>query len=93
MIRGDLKFTTNGGQIVECKQHNEGLLIPQGDLSEFTSDTAKFVIVVEKGSMFQQLCQSQIFKSNAIILTGRGNPDFTVRYNLFMLNDKHTYVK
>jgi DNA topoisomerase VI subunit A len=72
---------------VDSAQHTDGLKIPRGDLSEFSSDTAKFILLVEKASMFETMSQLKFFTSNAIVVSGGGNPSLLSRYTLLMFSN------
>lgn len=61
---------------------------------EYVHTNAKFVLIVEKDSIFQRLMDEEFTKQfpEAILVTGRGYPDFcTINFLHFL--SKHAHLK
>lgn len=85
LVYGDLRFKLKTGELYDCQSHIDGIRLPTpcAPIVELTSN-AKFIIVIEKDSVFQKIL-TQEKKSNfvknykCILFTARGYPDINSR--------------
>ncbi|XP_035220088.1 meiotic recombination protein SPO11-like isoform X1 [Stegodyphus dumicola] len=81
-IAGNLRFKDSYGNYIECDASSEGTLIPNDvcGISYIQSD-ARFILLVEKSSVFQMLLDSKVTEilSPCILITGKGFPDVNTR--------------
>jgi DNA topoisomerase VI subunit A len=78
-----LCLDSNAEFLVDVSDHPEGLSISESLVDVCTlQTTAKFVLIVEKETVFQSLvtCEDFFLKNSCILVTGRGYPDnITIR--------------
>lgn len=89
LICGDIMLTLSTKDVVFCNSPG-GTLIPQTIL-EITCirARAKFVLIVEKDSIFQRLLQENCPSIlNCILITGKGYPDVPTRMLVKLLWEK-----
>ncbi|XP_038658855.1 meiotic recombination protein SPO11 isoform X4 [Scyliorhinus canicula] len=89
-IAGDLCYTEEDGNRVNCACNSTAVLVPSNvDGIKNLNSAAKFVLVVEKDATFQRLLDDD-FCTNlfpCIIVTGKGVPDLNTRLMLRKLWD------
>ncbi|KAK3911253.1 Meiotic recombination protein SPO11 [Frankliniella fusca] len=82
LVAGDLTITTVDGEVLDCSSNPGGVLIP-GDVCAVQSvqSTAKFMLVLEKDTIFQRVLQEGILDrlGPCIVVTGKGYPDVSTR--------------
>ncbi|CRG97289.1 topoisomerase, putative [Plasmodium gallinaceum] len=85
-IAGLLVLQKNN-EILNLSEMNNGLMINECLLNVDKIDTlAHYIIVVEKYSLYQKLCQHKIWDIlPCILITGKGFPDFSTRKILYQL--------
>ncbi|XP_043502307.1 meiotic recombination protein SPO11 [Polistes fuscatus] len=89
LAAGDLTLYFTDNQIIDCRVPG-GVLIPQ-IISNIISirTNGKFVLVVEKDTIFQKLLEENITKLlNCILITGKGYPDIATRMLIKLLSEK-----
>ncbi|KAF7234444.1 hypothetical protein EG68_11888 [Paragonimus skrjabini miyazakii] len=93
---GDLTWTRENGKGT-CSAKDEILSLPDGDMSElgkkFTCE-ARFVLVIEKDTIFQKLVNEEFYETYApcLLMTAKGYPDLQTRCLLAELGKKFTEV-
>lgn len=83
-----MSITLADNRVINCEIPG-GALIPQ-IVSNVTSirTKAKFVLVVEKDSVFQHLLEEKCSRTlNCILVTGKGYPDIATRMLVKLLSD------
>ena len=84
-ISGKMKWTNENGSITEC--WGQIITIPsQPEKLKKICCSAKFIMVIEKESVFARLTSTKLIES-VLMITGRGMPDFSTRYFVKMLQD------
>ncbi|CRG99137.1 topoisomerase, putative [Plasmodium relictum] len=85
-IAGLLVLKKNN-EILSLSEMNNGLMINEYLLNVDKIDTsAHYILVVEKYSLYQKLCQHKIWNIlPCILITGKGFPDFATRKILYQL--------
>lgn len=88
LLAGPLQLQFKDHEL-DCSLQSNGILLPSylGSLVAMRS-TAKYVLVIEKDSIFQQLVSESKLLSRAILLTGKGYPDVNARYLLRLISDR-----
>ncbi|XP_048515545.1 meiotic recombination protein SPO11 [Athalia rosae] len=89
LVSGDLTLTFSGRESVTCNAEG-GVLIPQ-NIHRITSirTSAKYVLVVEKDSVFQRLLAEHCPQFlNCILITGKGYPDINTRMLVSLLGNR-----
>ncbi|KAI4504858.1 hypothetical protein M0802_000408 [Mischocyttarus mexicanus] len=89
LVAGDLTLYFKDNQIIDCRVPG-GVLIPQL-ISNIKSIRVKgkFVLVVEKDTIFQKLLEENVTKLlNCILITGKGYPDIATRMLIKLLSEK-----
>ncbi|KAI4481968.1 hypothetical protein M0804_008987 [Polistes exclamans] len=89
LAAGDLTLYFTDNQIIDCRVPG-GVLIPQIISNVISIRTnGKFVLVVEKDTIFQKLLEENITKLlNCILITGKGYPDIATRMLIKLLSEK-----
>lgn len=90
MIAGPLKIGNADGNLIDFGEAlNEGLPLPNDfHCYHFLQTTAKFILLVEKETVFKRLIFDDIFHRigyDFLLITGRGQGDLTVRMCLSRL--------
>lgn len=94
LVFGDIRFKLKSGELYDCLSKREGLTLPtaQDPIAEMES-SAKFVLILEKDSVFQRILNQEeetnfikIYK--VILFTAKGYPDVTSRAFLNFLWSK-----
>ncbi|XP_043532915.1 meiotic recombination protein SPO11 isoform X1 [Chiloscyllium plagiosum] len=81
-IAGDLCYTEEDGNRVNCACNSTAILVPSNvDGIQNLKSAAKFVLVVEKDATFQRLLDDDFCTKlfPCIIITGKGVPDLSTR--------------
>ncbi|XP_052131913.1 meiotic recombination protein W68 [Frankliniella occidentalis] len=82
LVAGDLTITTADGEVLDCSNKPGGVLIP-GDVCAVQSvrSSARFILVLEKDTVFQRVLQEGILDrlGPCIVITGKGYPDVSTR--------------
>ncbi|XP_048464445.1 meiotic recombination protein SPO11 isoform X2 [Rhincodon typus] len=81
-IAGDLCYTEEDGNRVNCACNSTAVLVPSNvDGIQNLKSAAKFVLVVEKDATFQRLLDDDFCTKlfPCIIITGKGVPDLSTR--------------
>lgn len=89
LVAGNLTLYFTDNQIIDCNVPG-GALIPQ-IISNIISirAKAKFVLIVEKDSIFQKLLEENITDLlSCILITGKGYPDIGTRMLIKLLSEK-----
>ncbi|KAJ1525899.1 hypothetical protein ONE63_009088 [Megalurothrips usitatus] len=88
LVAGDLALSLNDGEVLDCRHKPGGVLIP-GDVSaiERVESAARFILVLEKDTIFQRVLQEGILDrlGPCIVVTGKGYPDVSTRVLLARL--------
>ncbi|GAB0094444.1 meiotic recombination protein SPO11 [Sergentomyia squamirostris] len=83
LVCGPLKIITNSQDVIDCSAIFEGAVLPHNFMSIKHFETnAKFVLVVEKNTVFERLLKDDIFSRMGvpfILVTGKGCPDTGTR--------------
>ncbi|OQV16230.1 Meiotic recombination protein SPO11 [Hypsibius exemplaris] len=89
LIAGHLLFLDEAGVQVDCLHTISGIPVPPAvEEIEILHSSAKFILVVEKDTVFQQLREDDICWIEGypcIMITGKGYPDEATRYFLMKL--------
>lgn len=80
IIAGNLKIILENDGIIQCHMTEATTLPSQLEKVRVETD-AKFVLLVEKETVFKKLIEQMCFKKleNMILLTGKGYPDVNIR--------------
>lgn len=86
LLIGALKYLTKDGNLVNCQSAVVSVLPCVDDIVRLESD-ARFILVVEKDTIFQRLCQEDFHQSYSpcILVTAKGYPDYPTRLMLHKL--------
>uniref|UniRef100_A0A5S6QRI1 DNA topoisomerase (ATP-hydrolyzing) n=1 Tax=Trichuris muris TaxID=70415 RepID=A0A5S6QRI1_TRIMR len=89
LIAGDLVLETRKREMIDCRIPTSIPTFPEHFSIRCCS--AKFVLIVEKDSVFQKLAYERTIEptlSAALIVTAKGYPDFSTRLFLNALNER-----
>lgn len=83
LVCGPLRIIMDSNDVIDCNAIFEGTSLPHNftSMSKFET-TAKFVLVVEKDTVFERLLRDDIFSRIStpfILVTGKGIPDTCTR--------------
>ncbi|XP_059617239.1 meiotic recombination protein W68 [Phlebotomus argentipes] len=86
LVSGPLRIIMDTSDVIDCGTAFEGTALPHNftAMQEFRT-TAKFVLVVEKDTVFERLLKDDIFNrigKHFILVTGKGEPDTCTRFFL-----------
>ncbi|MEC9094856.1 MAG: DNA topoisomerase IV subunit A [Planctomycetota bacterium] len=93
-MMGDITLNDNGTELNCCRVGRNGYSIPsivEPDIVKFTKHNAKFILHVEKDTVFSRFVEDEFWKKHKCILThGSGQPPRGVRR---LLNRMHKELK
>ncbi|KAK2704132.1 meiotic recombination protein SPO11-like isoform X3 [Artemia franciscana] len=79
LVAGDLSYVDCTGNLIDCSNTKEGILISSDvdSYSQIQTKGAKVILVVEKDAVFQRILADSVMDhiGHAIIITGKGYPD------------------
>lgn len=89
LVYGNLKLFTGNGEVIHISRQDGPVLIPTSHDLEFVricDEGIKYVLIAEKEAVFNELWNNI---SNAILITGKGYPDFATRRLLNCLSGSY----
>ncbi|RPB26966.1 DNA topoisomerase IV, alpha subunit, partial [Terfezia boudieri ATCC MYA-4762] len=92
LVCGHMKIWYMSGDMVECWNNREGILIPSTkSINRIDVLDAQWVLVIEKEATFRALSTNKFWDTctagNGILITGKGYPDISTREFLRLLSD------